>query len=147
MRTVERTPSSGGIEPAIGTTTTHLAIDDDAGVPRTVALVAILAGNGGQLAGNMGEEGLHVAAAAEVEDLFRAPLRCEAHAGLTGQALGQRALDDDRAVPGLLGQDLSGSRRRPVSVGMGVGMAVGGVLNVGASQARVVLIRVLHAAG
>ena len=88
MRTVERTPSSGGIEPAIGTTTTHLAIDDDAGVPRTVALVAILAGNGGQRAGNMGEESLHVTPPTKVQDLLGTTLLGKSHAGFAGEALG-----------------------------------------------------------
>ncbi len=142
-RTVERAPGARGVKPAVGAAAAHLAVDDDAGVPGPVALVAVLAGDGGQLAGNMGKEGLNVATAAEVQHLLGPALLGQPHAGLARQPLRQRALDDHRAVPGLLRQHLRRRRRRRVRV----------VHRVRASAAPDdasevwVLVRVLHTAG
>lgn len=105
---MEAAPRTARIEPAVGATTAHLTIDDDAARPRAVAFVAIFAGNPRGLASNVGEQGLDVAPARQVESLLGPALVGEALAGLACQPLGKSALDVEVAVPGVPREVLGG---------------------------------------
>ncbi len=96
-RTVEATPGAAGVEPAVGAAAAHLAVDDDAARPGPWPLWQFLQAEG-QLAGDVGEEGLDVAAALQVELLLGPALLGKAQARLARQPLGQRALDVELAV-------------------------------------------------
>lgn len=135
---MEGTPRTRRVEPAVGTAATHLAVDHDAGGPGSVALVTVLTGHGRGLAGDVGEQGLDVAASLQIELLLGAALLGQTHARLAGQALGQRALDRDVLVSRLQGETLGGVGRHVVGagpldlgdlaeVGMLVGVHHGGV--------------------
>ena len=106
--TMEAAPRTARIEPTVGATTAHLTIDDDAARPRAVAFVAIFAGNPRGLASNVGEQGLNVAPARQVESLLGPALVGEALAGLACQPLGKSALDVEVAVPGVPREVLGG---------------------------------------
>src|SRR5699024_2594364 len=99
-------PRAAGIVPAVGAAPAHLAVDHDTASPRAVALVAVLARAGRLLARHVGEEGLDVAAAHEVELLLLAALDGEAAARLRHEAAAQRAcrlVEIEAVVAALLG--------------------------------------------
>ena len=113
-RTVEATPCPAGVKPAVGATAAHLAVDNDAAHPRAVALVAVLAGDTGGLAGDVREQSLDVAPPREIENLLRTPLLRVAMAGFARQPLRQRALDVEPLVARFDGQLLRGLDERRV---------------------------------
>ncbi len=104
---MEAAAGAARVEPAVCAAAAHLAIDDDTADPRAMPFMAVLAGQAGGLAGDVGEQGLDVAAAAEVELLVRAALLGEAAADLAGEALGQGALDVEIRVARLEGEYVS----------------------------------------
>lgn len=108
IHTVERTSRAGSIEPAVGTAAAHLAVDYDTAVPRPVSLVAVLARDRGQFAGDVREERLDVAPSRQIQRLLGSALVCEPQAGVSRQALRQRALDDKVVVSRVLRQLLRG---------------------------------------
>lgn len=102
---------TASVEPAVGTATTHLAVDDDAAVPWAVALVAVLARHTGFHPGDVRKQGLDVASAGEVEGLLRAALLRMALAGLPRQSFRQGAVQVQAVVSRLLGELLCGLDR------------------------------------
>lgn len=112
--TVEAASCSARIKPAIGTTPTHLTIDNDTASPWAMAFVAVFAGNTSLLSGNMSKESLDVATSRQVKDLLRTSLVGVPVSRLTSQSLCQSAFYIEISVARFVGQILGGPHYRGI---------------------------------